>query len=72
MAEHGRRRRLSFYREEVGDEVLDRLVGQIHVRVAQQRHEVVGVRAHAGVLEIDDVQPAVVEHQIAAVIVAMA
>jgi hypothetical protein len=48
------------------------LLGQIDVRVAQQRHEVVGVGPHARVLEVDDVELRLVQHQVAAVIVAMA
>ena len=63
---------LSLERQEVGDQLVDRLLGQIDVRVAQQRHQVVGVGPHPRVLEVDDVELTVVQHQVAAVIVAVA
>ena len=44
----------------------------VHVRVAQQRREIVGVRPQPRILKVDDVQPAVVQHEVAAVIVAVA
>ena len=53
-------------------EIVELAVREIDVRIAQQRHQIVGVRAHPRVLEVDDVQPPVVQHQVAAVVVAMA
>ena len=58
--------------EEIRDQLVELAVADVHVRVAQQRHQIVGVRPHAGVLEVDDVQAAFAQHQVAAVIVAMA
>ena len=54
------------------NQLVDALLRQVDVRIAQQRRQIVGVGPHARVLEIDDVQAAIVQHQIAAVIVAMA
>ena len=62
----------SAQREEERDQLLDLLLREIHVGVAQQRHQIVGVGAHPRVLEVDDVEPPLVQHQVAAVIVAMA
>ena len=48
------------------------LVRQVDVGIAKQRCQVVGVGSHPRVLEVDHVELAVVHHQVAAVIVAMA
>ena len=53
-------------------QLVELAIGDVDVRVAQQRHEIVGVGPHARVLEVDDVEAAVAQHQVAAVIVAMA
>ena len=53
------------------NQLVDALLRQIDIRVTEQRREIVGVRAHSRVLKIDDVQPAIVQHQIAAVVVAV-
>ena len=45
---------------------------EIDVGIAQQRCQIVGIRAHACVLKVDHEQAAFVQHQVAAVIVAMA
>ncbi len=54
------------------NQVVDARLRKVDVRIAQQGRQVVGVGAHARVLEIDDAEAPIVEHQIAAVIVAMA
>src|SRR2546423_13469772 len=59
-------------RKEERDQPVDLRLGEINVGVAQQRHEIVRVGSHPRVLEVDDVETSVVEHQVAAVIVAMA
>ena len=58
--------------EEVRDELVHLARREIDVRVAQQRRQVVGVRPHARVLKVDDDERSVVQHQVAAVIIAMA
>ncbi len=68
----GRRAVARFQREEVGDQLVELAIGDVDVRVAQQRHQIVGVGPHARVLEVDDVQAPLAEHQVAAVVVAMA
>ena len=57
--------------DEVRNQLVDRGFRQIHVRVAQQRDQIVGVRSQPRILEIDDVELALVEHQVSAVVVAM-
>ena len=59
-------------RQEVRDEIVELPLRDVDVRVAQQRHEIVSIRAEPGILEIDDVEVAVVQHQVAAVIIAVA
>ena len=59
-------------RQEVGDQLVDRDVVQVDVGIAQQRGQVVGVRAHARVLEVDQVELTLRQHQVAAVVVAVA
>ena len=68
---HGARADAS-QRQEERDQLVHLLFGEVHVRIAQQRHQVVGVRSHPRVLKVDDVELTVVQHQVAAVIVAMA
>ena len=62
----------AFERQKVGDEVVELTLADVDVGIAQQRDEIIGVGAEARILEVDDVEVAVVEHQIAAVIVAVA
>ena len=64
--------RATLEREKVRDQLVELAVGDVNVRIAQQRHEIVCVRSHPRILEVDDVEAAVVQHQVAAVIVAMA
>ncbi len=47
-------------------------VRDVDVRIAQQRRQIVGVGPHPRVLKVDDVQAAIAQHEVAAVIVAMA
>src|SRR5439155_3722582 len=57
-------------------EMIERLLRhprvEIERRVAQKRCGVVGVGTHAGVLEVDDMEPPVPEHQVPRLEVAMA
>src|SRR6185436_7640807 len=50
----------------------DEILGQVDVRVAQQRREIVRGRSHARVLEVDPEEIAPLHHEVAAVVVAMA
>src|SRR5262245_24182307 len=63
---------LPFEGQEIGDEVADLPFIEVDVGVAQQRREIVRVRPHARVLEVDDMQRAGTQHQIAAVVVPVA
>src|SRR5467141_3731494 len=70
-----RKRRLpfaAFERTEIRDEIIEAAVVDLDVRIAEKRREIVGVGAHPRILKIDDIQAAFVEHQVAAVIVAVA
>src|SRR4030095_1556026 len=53
-AEFGRLARPSRERQEIRDQIVYGGLGQIHVRVAQERDEVVRVRSETRVLKVDD------------------
>ena len=55
----------------IRDQIIYLPLGDVDVGIAQERHEVVRVGSQPRILEIDDEQPAVVQHQVAAVVVAM-
>ncbi len=55
----------------VRDQLVEFAIADVDVRVAKQRRQVVGVRAQSRVLEVDDVELALMQHEVAAVIVAM-
>src|SRR3954469_13910600 len=42
-------------RQEVRDQLVQLAIGDVDIRVSEQRHQVVGVGSHTRVLEIDDI-----------------
>ena len=58
--------------EKVGDQLFDRLLLELDVRVLQQGREVVGAGSHPCILKIEDVETILMQHQVAAVVITVA